>query len=91
MKRSVSRYLTKSRFKLAMECPTKLFYKGKDTVYQNLKSEDSFMEALAEGGFQVGKMATMLFPGGIEVTERSNSEALQQTKELWKSIMKKKQ
>ena len=82
MKRSVSRYLTKSRFKLAMECPTKLFYKGKDTVYQNLKSEDSFMEALAEGGFQVGKMATMLFPGGIEVTERSNSKALQQTKEL---------
>jgi hypothetical protein len=26
------RYLTKSRFKLVIECPTKLFYIGKDTV-----------------------------------------------------------
>ena len=25
------RYLTKSRFKLGMECPAKLFYTGKDT------------------------------------------------------------
>ena len=27
--RSTPRYLTKSRFKLAVECPTKLFYTGK--------------------------------------------------------------
>ncbi len=55
------RYLTKSRFKLAVECPTKLFYTGKGH-YRNLLSEDSFMQALAEGGFQVGKMATMRYP-----------------------------
>jgi hypothetical protein len=77
-----TRYLTKSRFKLAVECPTKLFYLGKDTVYRNLKKEDSFLEALAEGGFQVGKMATMLFPGGIEVTERANTAALHRTQAL---------
>jgi hypothetical protein len=29
------RYLTKSRFKLAAECPTKLFYTGKETIYRN--------------------------------------------------------
>lgn len=75
------RYLTKSRFKLAVECPTKLFYTGKDH-YRNLLSEDSFMQALAEGGFQVGKMATMRYPKGREVKARSNAEALAETQEL---------
>lgn len=48
------RYLTKSRFKLAAECPTKLFYTGKPYLYQNLKQEDSFLAMLADGGYQVG-------------------------------------
>ena len=78
------RYLTKSRFKLAVECPTKLFYTGKDS-YRNLLAEDSFMQALAEGGFQVGRMATMRYPNGIEVTERSNTRALARTQELLSS------
>ena len=30
------RYLTKSRFKLAAECPTKLFYTGKEDVYRKV-------------------------------------------------------
>jgi hypothetical protein len=78
------RYLTKSRFKLAVECPTKLFYAGpgKASIYRNLLSEDSFMQALAEGGFQVGKVATMRYPQGIEVTERGNAQALARTQEL---------
>lgn len=76
------RYLTKSRFKLAVECPTKLFYTGKGSLYRNTKSEDSFLQALADGGFQVGKMATMLFPEGIEVTETSNAQALARTQAL---------
>jgi hypothetical protein len=81
------RYLTKSRFKLAVECPTKLFYAGpgKASIYRNLLSEDSFMQALAEGGFQVGKMATMRYPQGIEVTERSNVQALARTQDLLSS------
>jgi len=78
----MSRYLTKSRFKLAVECPTKLFYTGKDALYRNLKQEDTFLQALADGGFQVGKMATMLYPDGIEITARSNTESEQQTRDL---------
>lgn len=39
---------------LAVECPTKLYFTGKDTEYQNLMKEDSFLEMLADGGFQVG-------------------------------------
>jgi len=58
------RYLTKSRFSLAMECPAKLFYTGK-TEYANRKLEDPFLEALAEGGFQVGELAREgISPGG---------------------------
>ena len=78
----MTRYLTKSRFKLAVECPTKLYYSGKDKEYRNLKQEDTFLQALADGGFQVGKMATMLYPEGIEVTARSNADAEQQTRDL---------
>jgi hypothetical protein len=75
----VSRYLTKSHFKLAVECPTKLYYTGKDSVFRNLKQEDTFLQALADGGFQVGKMATMLYPQGVEIKARSYEEAERET------------
>ena len=41
------KHLTKSRFKLACECPTKLFYTRK-IEYANQKQEDDFLKALAE-------------------------------------------
>ncbi|MFH1461791.1 MAG: hypothetical protein ABIF12_02515 [bacterium] len=41
-----SRYLTKSRFKLAMERPTKLFYSEKNNIYVNRKIEDTFIKVL---------------------------------------------
>jgi hypothetical protein len=76
------RYLTKSRFKVALECPTKLFYTGKEDVYSDLKREDEFLQALADGGFQVGELAKMMFPGGIEITSRSHDEQVAETKRL---------
>ena len=54
------RYLTKSRFKQALECSTKLFY-NKKVEYANLSNEDSFLQSLAEGGFQVGELAKFYF------------------------------
>ncbi|MGJ7522706.1 DUF2779 domain-containing protein [Variovorax sp. LT1P1] len=75
------RYLTKSRFKLALECPTKLFYTGK-ARYQNNALDNSFMQALAEGGFQVGALACLMYPGGIEVTEAGHAAQLARTQEL---------
>ncbi|HZK17727.1 MAG TPA: DUF2779 domain-containing protein [Clostridia bacterium] len=75
------RYLTKSRFKLAMECPTKLFYTGKDE-YANRKLEDPFLEALADGGFQVGELAKFYFPGGYNVEPLDYDEALKETNQL---------
>ena len=81
---SKPRYLTKSRFKLAAECPTKLFYTGKDQVYRNLKKEDSFLAMLADGGYQVGELAKCFYPDGIEVESINHEKALAQTAELLK-------
>ena len=58
------RYLTKSRFRLATECPTKLFYTGKQDIYPDKAIENTFLAALAEGGFQVGELAKAYFPTG---------------------------
>jgi hypothetical protein len=58
------RVLTKSRFKLGLECPNKLYYTNKKE-YANKKQEDPFLLALAEGGFQIEEYARMHFPGGI--------------------------
>src|SRR5215203_2610282 len=78
------RYLTKSRFKLAMECPTKLFYTNKKE-YANQKIEDPFLRHLADGGFQVGRLAQCYFPGGVAVDTLDYEEALRQTDELLKN------
>ncbi|MBS1985956.1 MAG: DUF2779 domain-containing protein [Bdellovibrionales bacterium] len=76
-----TRYLTKSRFKLALECPTKLFYAGKPTEYRDVMQENDFLAMLAEGGYQVGELAKLLFPGGIEITGLDHSAAEAQTRE----------
>ena len=76
--------LTKSRFKLAAECPTKLFYTGKPQLYQNLKQEDSFLAMLADGGYQVGELAKCFYPHGVEISSPHNAEAEAQTLEWLK-------
>lgn len=69
------RYLTKSRFKLAVECPRKLFYTGKREIYPDTVAGDAFMEMLAEGGYQVGALAKLRYPDGIEIHETEHAVA----------------
>lgn len=76
------RYLTKSRFKTAVECPTKLFYTGKSGIYADAKQEDEFLQALAEGGFQVGELAKLMYPGGVEVTADTHQAQIDETRRL---------
>ena len=78
---SKKRYLTKSRFVLVTECPTKLFYTGK-AEYANQNLDDSFLLALADGGFQVGELAKCYFPGGHNIDQIEYEEALAKTHEL---------
>ncbi|MEO8649279.1 MAG: DUF2779 domain-containing protein [Acidobacteriota bacterium] len=61
------RLLTKSRFKLATVCPTKLYYTGKPDIYPDRSVDDPFLLALSTGGFQVGELAKSYFPGGVEI------------------------
>ncbi len=75
------RPLSKSRFNLALDCPTKLFYTGK-TEYENLKDEDLFMAALAEGGYQVGELAKCYYAGGFNIAEKGYDVPLQKTNKL---------
>lgn len=75
-----NRYLTKSRFKLALECPTKIYYDGKHE-YANQKIEDQFLLALADGGFQVGELAKHYFPGGHEIKTKDYEEGFDQSRE----------
>ncbi|MCX6101987.1 MAG: DUF2779 domain-containing protein [Proteobacteria bacterium] len=76
------RPLTKSRFKLGCECPTKLFYTKKSKIYGDNNDDDAFLKALADGGFQVGKLAQLEFSGGTEITAKDYETSLKETESL---------
>ena len=80
----MNRYLTKSRFKLAIECPTKLYYSGKPKEYRDTMSENAFMAMLADGGYQVGELAKARYPNGIEIEGFDHRKVAQQTQEFLK-------
>ncbi len=50
------RPLSKSRYRLGLECPTKIFY-SLDNTYLNRNEDNDFLRAPADGGFQVGELA----------------------------------
>lgn len=75
--------LTKSLFKQALQCPTKLYY-ATNPAYVNVLELDPFMEALANGGFQVGALARAYYPQGHLIASKNNQEALSQTAALLK-------
>lgn len=79
---ALTRPLSKSRFKIAMECPSKLYYQGRAREYGNDRNGDPFLRNLARGGFQVGALAKVLFEGGIEVDAKGYDEPLTQTAAL---------
>ncbi|MHA7864977.1 DUF2779 domain-containing protein [Flagellimonas marinaquae] len=62
------RYLTKSRYKLGLECPNKLYYTKKE-AYANQKDDNPFLEALASGGFQVEELARLHYPDGVLIDD----------------------
>ncbi len=78
-------YLSKSRFKLGLECITKLYYTSKKDQYKDQSFDDPFLTALAEGGFQVGELAKFMFCDdpvneNITINTLKYDEALQETK-----------
>ncbi|MHB8668715.1 MAG: DUF2779 domain-containing protein [Burkholderiales bacterium] len=80
--------LSKTRFKLALECPTKVHY-SLDSRYANLKQGDDFLQALAKGGHQVGALAKLMFqrddredPNAVEITAIDQEEQIRETTAL---------
>ncbi|WP_127347509.1 DUF2779 domain-containing protein [Pseudidiomarina mangrovi] len=65
--KSNNRYLSKSRFKLALECPAKLNYTG-DKAYVNTNDTNEMLKGLAEGGHQIGKLAQWIYAKQAEAT-----------------------
>ena len=55
--------LSKSDFKLARSCATKLFYR--ESGYPDNRDDDPYLEWLAEGGYMVEVLAKQLFPEGV--------------------------
>lgn len=55
---------TKSAFKIALRCPAALYYYRDPDTYANQNNGDEFLQALAEGGFQVGDLAKIYY--GVE-------------------------
>jgi hypothetical protein len=74
----MARYLSKSDFKVAQTCPTKLYYKK--SGYPSLYDEDEYLMLLAEGGYMVEKMGKLLFAEGREIGfESASGVAAQET------------
>ena len=55
------RLFTKSAFKQALTCPASLYYYYDREHYANQMNEDDFLQALADGGNQVGDLAKVYY------------------------------
>lgn len=79
---------TKSAFKIALECPRKLHYYRNPDIYANTDADDEFLQALAEGGFQVGELAKIYCEVPLEndVKEKDYAGSLARTQELMQQL-----
>jgi hypothetical protein len=57
--------LSKSDFKLAQSCITKLYYR--ENGYRQAHDDDPYLAMLAEGGYMVEQLARLMFPDGVEL------------------------
>jgi hypothetical protein len=78
-----NRYFTKSLFKIALGCPTKLSFINKNEFADN-RLDNDFLKSLADGGFQVNELAKIMYPKGIEITEINQLDQVNKTYDLLK-------
>jgi predicted RecB family nuclease len=74
------RRLNKSRFCVGVQCMKRLYLQvhGPELAAE----PDAATDAVMEQGREVGMLAQQLFPGGVEVCERSLDHAIRTTREL---------
>ena len=76
----MAKLLTKSNYKLARDCPTKLYYKKKK--YPSIKDKDGYLKLLADGGYMVEWIAKLIHgdPDQDEVSfGRSSKKAFEES------------
>lgn len=66
-------YLTKSDFKVAQTCPTKLYYRKKH--YPTGQEDDEYLRHLADQGYLIEALARVLYPDGRWVGFQKDVEA----------------
>ena len=76
---------TKSAFKIALECPRRLYYAYDSKLYANQDLTDDFLKSLADGGFQVGELAKVYYgvKGDADIDVLEYDESVEKTKELF--------
>ena len=78
---------TKSAFKQALSCPASLYYYYDREHYANQNNEDDFLQALADGGNQVGDLAKVYYdvqPDADLASITGYDQSVERTKELFK-------
>lgn len=74
--------LSKTDYKTARECPVKLYYRM--LRYPSNTDGDEYVELLAQGGYMIGAIASLLYPDAILVDEPDHDKARQLTEEYFK-------
>ena len=75
------RTLSKSDLKVALDCPTKLYYRKQR--FPSALTDNAYLNQLAEGGYAVGLLAQLQHPDGIDLGPiASGAEAAARTREL---------
>ena len=69
----MTRTLSKSDFKLALSCHTKLYYK--ELGYPQATDGNEYLQLLADGGYMVEQLARLLYPDGIELSYAGDAAA----------------
>jgi hypothetical protein len=74
-------FLTKSDFKIAYTCASKLYYRKK--AYLSTLEDNDYLKFLADSGFMVETLAKAQYPQGIDLLEeRDPRRAFERTREL---------
>lgn len=75
----LTKYISKTDFKMARSCFTKLHYYKNN--YPNTLEDDEYLKLMAEGGYMIGKIAQLMHPEGILISMESGAEsAFEETK-----------
>lgn len=74
--------ISKTDYKVARSCAAKLYYRM--NKYPSAKDGDEYMELLAEGGYMIGAIASLLFEGAVLVDEPDHDKAVALTQEYFK-------